>query len=172
MTNPNKRKGTAWESAVRDYLNKAYGLVDSEGAFRDPFDPMNARRAAQEGARDVGDVHAAPFILECKDVEKSAVPKWLRQARAEAVHAGFPYGVVVAKVRGSGVGAGRVHFDVRTWTRVRLALGRTTAEMRARGFTVTVRGLDTDRWYLTIPLREFSILLADLRWVVSCREVR
>ncbi|MCX4663370.1 hypothetical protein [Streptomyces uncialis] len=172
MSNPNKRKGTAWESAVRDYLNTAYGLVDGSGMLRDPFDPMNVRRAAQEGSRDVGDVHAVPFILECKDVRNPAVPTWLRQAETEARNAGFPYGVVVHKTRGLRVAAGRVHFSVRTWTRVRLALGRTTEEMRARGFTVTVRGLDSGRWYMTLPLDRFAVLLADLRWVVSCRAVR
>ncbi|MFF3552923.1 hypothetical protein ACFYXL_05840 [Streptomyces tsukubensis] len=172
MANPNKRKGTAWESAVRDYLNRFLGLVDADGTFLDPMDGRNIRRAAQEGARDVGDVHAAPFILECKDVEKSAVPKWLRQARIEAVHAHFPYGVVVHKTRGSGVAAGRVHFDVPTWTRVRSALGlhpREAAELY--GVTVSARGLGTGRWYATVTLERFAVLLADVRAGVS-RAVR
>ncbi|WP_405793361.1 hypothetical protein [Streptomyces sp. NBC_01506] len=173
MTNPNKARGTAWESAVRDHLNRTLGLVDSLGSFLDPFDSRNIRRAAQEGARDVGDVHAVPFILECKDVIGPAVPTWLRQARVEAVHAGFPYAVVVHKRRGLGVRSGRVHFDVRTWTRTRTALGLSTRDMfAAYGFAVSLRGLDTSRWYLTTDLDHFAVLLADVRGAVVCRAAR
>lgn len=173
MANPNKTRGTAWESAVRNWLNAFLGLVDDDGAFLDPFDGMNIRRAAQEGARDIGDVHAVPFILECKDVRSPAVPTWLRQARAEAVHAGFPYGVVVHKVRGLGVRSGRVHFDVRTWTRTRTALGLSSRAMSERyGFTATVRGLDSGRWYLTTTVEQFAALLSDVRAGVAGRAVR
>ncbi|MFE0701171.1 hypothetical protein [Streptomyces sp. NPDC058872] len=164
MANPNKARGTAWESAVRDFLNRFLGLVDERGTFVDPFDGMNVRRAAQEGAADVGDVHAVPFILECKDVASAAVPTWLRQAEVEARHAGFPYGVVVHKTRRAPVHAGRVHFTVRTWTRVRLALGHTSRTMaELYGGTFTVRGLDTGRWYVSLPLWDFASLLADYR---------
>ncbi|MFJ5707599.1 hypothetical protein [Streptomyces sp. NPDC093105] len=164
MANPNKIRGTAWESAVRDFLNRFLGLVDERGTFVDPFDGMNVRRAAQEGAADVGDVHAVPFILECKDVASPAVPTWLRQAEVEARHAGFPYGVVVHKTRRAPVPAGRVHLTVRTWTRVRLVLGHTSRTMaELYGCTFTVRGLDTARWYVSLPLRDFASLLADYR---------
>ena len=86
-------------------LHHATRNADDTGTLADPFNGMNVRRAAQEGARDVGDVHAVPFILECKDVRSPAVPTWLRQADAEAGHAGFPYGVVVHKRRGSATGS-------------------------------------------------------------------
>ncbi|MFD7069839.1 hypothetical protein ACFV97_21710 [Streptomyces sp. NPDC059913] len=166
MANPNKTRGTAWESSVRNFLNAFLGLVDDNGVFLDPFDGMNVRRPAQEGARDIGDVHAVPFILECKDVKSPAVPTWLRQARVEAVNAGFPYGVVVHKVRGLGVRSGRVHFDVRTWTRTRTALGLSTRGMVERyGFTATVRGLDSGRWYLTTDVERFAELVHDVRAV-------
>ncbi|MFI0262064.1 hypothetical protein ACH4OW_23840 [Streptomyces sp. NPDC017056] len=172
MANPNKTRGTAWESAVRNFLNAFLGLVDERGAFRNPFDGMNVRRPAQEGSADVGDVHAAPFILECKDVRNAAVPTWLRQARVEAVNAGFPYGVVVHKRRGYGVAAGRVHFDVRTWTRTRTALGLSTRAMFERyGFAASLRGLDTGRWYLTTDVAGFATLLSDIRAGVA-RAVR
>ncbi|MEU7191678.1 hypothetical protein [Streptomyces sp. NPDC045369] len=172
MANRNKAKGTAWESAVRDFLNGYLGLVDERGTFRTPLSGENVRRAAQEGARDVGDVHAAPFILECKDVRNPAVPTWLRQARVEAAHAGFPYGVAVHKQRGYSVRAGRVHFDVRTWTRVRRALGLSSRAMAERyAFTPTVRGLDTGRWYLTTDVAGFAALLSDVRAGVA-RAVR
>ncbi|GLW03708.1 hypothetical protein [Streptomyces lavendulae] len=164
MANPNKVKGTAWESDVRNYLNTAGGLVDAYGRFLDPFDPHNARRPAQEGAADVGDVHAAPFVLECKNVKRPSVPGFLRQAEVEAVHAGFPYGVAVVKVPRQGTRRGKVHFTVRTWTRVRLAVGLAAGDMAARyGFTPSLRGLDTGKWYMTTDLEAFGALLRDVR---------
>lgn len=177
MANPNKVKGTAWESAVRDYLNTFLGLVDAHGKFRDPMNGANVRRAAQEGARDVGDIHAAPFVLEAKNTASPAVPTWIRQAEIEAVHAGFPFGVVVRKVRGSSVAMGRVHVSVRTWTRMRLALGMPTDEFAALyGWSVSLRGLDTSRWYLTTTVRDFAHLIDDYRRNVpagvSARAVR
>ncbi|MFD9020784.1 hypothetical protein ACFVZ5_30840 [Streptomyces sp. NPDC059570] len=64
------------------------------------------------------------------------------------------------------VAVGRVHFDVRTWTRVRLLLGLPSRVMARRyGCTSTVRGLDTGRWYLTTTVAEFARLLADVRGV-------
>ncbi|MFJ7061101.1 hypothetical protein ACIQVA_25820 [Streptomyces microflavus] len=173
MANPNKTRGTAWESAVRNFLNAFLGLVDDNGVFLDPFDGMNVRRPAQEGTRDIGDVHAAPFILECKDVRSPAVPTWLRQAKAEAVHAGFPYGVVVHKRRGLGVRSGRVHFDVRTWTRTRTALGLSSRAMFERyGFAASLRGLGSGRWYLTTTVEQFAALLDDMRAGVTTRGAR
>ncbi|GAA0660220.1 hypothetical protein GCM10010193_08940 [Kitasatospora atroaurantiaca] len=164
MANPNKQKGTAWESSVRDYLNVELGQVDEYGRLLDPFDGMNVRRPAQEGARDVGDVHAVPFVLEAKDVAKPTVPSFLRQAEVEAQHAGFPYGVAVVKVRRANVRAGKVHFTVRTWTRVRLALGLKSRDFADRyGFGFSLRGLDTGRWYATTDLERFARLLGDVR---------
>ncbi|MFE7660558.1 hypothetical protein [Streptomyces celluloflavus] len=164
MANPSKARGTAWESAVRDHLNEALGLVDDAGRLKDIFSALNVRRAAQEGARDVGDVHCPPFVLECKDVKSPAVPTWLRQAHVEAFHAGYPYGVVVHKLRRANVRLGRVHFGVRTWTRVRVAMGLTTAQMRERyAFAPAVRGIDSTRWYLTTDVARFAQLVADLR---------
>ncbi|MEV6730052.1 hypothetical protein [Streptomyces sp. NPDC051364] len=164
MANPNKAKGTQWESDVRNYLNMTGGLVDVYGRFRDPFDPHNVRRPAQEGAADVGDVHAVPFVLECKNVKRPSVPGFLRQAEVEAVHAGFPYGVAVVKVPRQGPGRGKVHFTIRTWTRVRLAVGLAAGDMTERyRFTPSLRGLDTGKWYMTTDLEAFSALLRDVR---------
>ncbi|MFF4531458.1 hypothetical protein ACFY1P_19580 [Streptomyces sp. NPDC001407] len=149
---------------MRDYLNAALGLADEYGKFLDPFDAHNVRRPAQEGAADVGDVHAVPFILECKNVKRASVPTFLRQAEVEAVHAGFPYGIAVVKVPRLNVRRGKVHFSVRTWTRVRLALGlssRAFADQYA--FTVSLRGLDSGKWYMTTELEDFRLLLADVR---------
>ncbi|WP_424213181.1 hypothetical protein ACN20G_14445 [Streptomyces sp. BI20] len=164
MANPNKAKGTGWESAVRDYLNDRLGLVDEFGKFLDPFSALNVRRPAQEGAADVGDVHAVPFILECKNVKSPAVPTFLRQAEVEARHAGFPYGVAVVKSARLNVRRGKVHFTVRTWTRVRLSLGMRSRPFADRySFTVSTRGLNTGRWYFTTEVADFALLLEDIR---------
>lgn len=168
MANPNKRQGTSWESSIRDFLNRVLGLVDEKGRLRDPFNGLNVRRVAQEGAKDVGDVHAVPFVVEGKDVAHAAVPTWIRQAETEAGHANFPFGVVVHKVRRANVARGRVHFGIRTWTRVRLVLGLTTREFYDRyRFTLSLRGLDTGRWYATTDLERFAVLLADVRAVMG-----
>ncbi|MER5260427.1 hypothetical protein [Streptomyces sp. NPDC002855] len=164
MANPNKARGTQWESDVRDYLNAALGLVDDVGKFLDPFDAHNVRRPAQEGAADVGDVHAVPFVLECKAVKSPAVPTFLRQAGVEAVNAGFPYGVAVVKVPRQNTRRGKVHFAVATWTRIRRAIGLSAPEFAKRyGFTPSLRGLDTRKWYLTTDVEAFGVLLGDIR---------
>ncbi|MFC9739172.1 hypothetical protein ACFVKC_14800 [Streptomyces noursei] len=164
MANPNKAKGTAWESAVRDYLNAELGQVDEYGKWLDPYDACNVRRPAQEGAADVGDVHCVPFVLECKNVARASVPTFLRQAEVEARHAGFPYGVAVVKAQRLNVRRGKVHFTVATWTRVRLALGMTARAFADRyGFTPSLRGLDTGRWYMSTDLECFAHLVDDAR---------
>ncbi|MFF8473860.1 hypothetical protein [Streptomyces sp. NPDC015414] len=111
MANASKARGTRWESAIRDYLNGVLG-------YSHPTDWRLVKRQAQEGAKDVGDLHAWPFILEAKDVKSPAVPTWLRQAEAEAVNAGFPYGVVIHKVRGKGPALARVHITDAALSRV------------------------------------------------------
>ncbi|MFD5643595.1 hypothetical protein ACFWIP_17890 [Streptomyces anulatus] len=164
MANQNNAKGTAWESAVRDYLNAALGLVDDDGRFLDIFSALNVKRAAQEGARDVGDVHAAPFVLECKDVANPAVPKWMKQARAEAAHAGFPYGVVVHKARWQSVKRGRVHFGMEAVSGVAAELGVSATELFIGSFLERVeRGTDSTRWYWTTDVEAFGRLLAEVR---------
>ncbi|MFG2183058.1 hypothetical protein ACGFLS_30665 [Streptomyces abikoensis] len=164
MANRNKAKGTQWESDVRDYLNEALGLVDARGVLLDPFDAHNVRRPAQEGAADVGDVHAVPFVLECKNVKRLSVPTFLRQARVEARHAGFPYGVAVVKVPRSNTRRGKVHFAVDTWTRVRLVLGLSSRAFADRyAFAASLRGVDSGQWYMTTELESFRRLLADMR---------
>jgi hypothetical protein len=172
VANPNKARGTAWESAVRDHLNDALGLyVDgwrdlAPGLtkFRNPADPMNVKRQAQEGSYDVGDLHAWPFIVECKDVKNPAVPTWIRQGLVEAKNAGFPYAVVAHKARRLGTRSGRVHMDVRTFTRLRVFFevsAKTFAYLY--GFRPSFRGLDTSRWYFSTTVDDFAALLDAVR---------
>jgi hypothetical protein len=176
MSNPNKAKGTAWETEVTEYLNDALGhyrpnwkLDKLRGVerFVNPLDPLNVKRQAQAGAADVGDLWAWPFIIECKDVRSAAVPAWLRQAEAERINAGFAYGAVAHKTRNANVRAGRVHLSIRDFTRLRLVLrnGGLIGEAMASyyGFTVSARGTDTSCWRASTSLDEFANLLEDVR---------
>jgi len=49
VANPNKRRGTRWESEFAKFLNWELGLVTPDGEFLDPTSPLNARRQAQRG---------------------------------------------------------------------------------------------------------------------------
>lgn len=89
MSNPNKAKGTRWESSVRDYFN-------STG--------QSATRVAQAGA-DVSDVHLnGLFALQCKDVAQQRYNDWVPAAEVQAKNAGLYYSAVVHKKRGQAVG--------------------------------------------------------------------
>jgi hypothetical protein len=176
VANLNKARGTAWESAVRDHLNDALGLyVDGWRdlpagltKFRNPADPLNVKRQAQEGSYDVGDLHAWPFIIECKDVKNPAVPSWIRQGLVEAKNAGFPFAVVAHKTRRLGTRSGRVHVDVRTFTRLRLTLGMPPYVFAAHfGFDSSFRGRDTSRWYFSTTVDDFSALLDAVRQIAA-----
>jgi hypothetical protein len=149
MANPSKARGTRWESAIRDYLNGVLG-------YSHPTDWRLVKRQAQEGAKDVGDLHAWPFILEAKDVKSPAVPTWLRQAEAEAVNAGFPYGVVIHKVRGKGPALARVHITEATWLRMVDSVDAFADEELAMP-VFNARG------YLTWTLADFAQVLAAVR---------
>jgi len=117
--NPNKRRGTAWETAGVRYLREL--LEELDAAFQD------IRRVAQTGVKDVGDAHAHPFCLEFKNAAKLELAAWVEQAEREARNAGLPYGVVVAKRRGKGPRHGYVIMSMETFGRV-LALIRILRE--------------------------------------------
>lgn len=97
MANPNKAKGTSWESAIVKYLNEQLDL--------EPFAPDSARRVPQMGRDDVGDIHIRPVVVESKNVAKIDLASFVRQANVEAANAGaaFPFGVAVVKKRGANV---------------------------------------------------------------------
>lgn len=91
--NPNKSKGTRWESSVRDFLN-------STG--------QSATRVAQAGA-DVGDVHLnGLYALQCKDVAQQRYAEWVPAAEQQAANAGLRFSAVVHKRRNAPVGDGLV----------------------------------------------------------------
>lgn len=111
----NKAKGTAWETAVCRYLNGALGEDN-------PHSLRFVKRQAQAGVKDVGDVWASPFALECKDEAKHNFPGYIRQANSEALNAGMPYGVAVVKKRRANAGDAYVVMDLATFARVLAAL--------------------------------------------------
>lgn len=84
MANPQKAKGTRWETAVTRFLRDA-GLY--------------AYKPRQEGFRDVGDIHVPPFTLQAKDWKDvlAALREGTDGARVQRVNAGLPYGAAVIK---------------------------------------------------------------------------
>ncbi len=93
MSNRPKAIGTEWESRIRDYLREVPLLG-------------HARRAAQEGRFDVGDLHVWPFVIQAKAVRKFDLAGWVKDARAQADQAGFPWSVVYVKKHGRPIGEG------------------------------------------------------------------
>lgn len=103
MANPNKRKGTAWESAIVTFLR-------DQG--------QDARRVAQTGRLDTGDIHAGKFCVEAKNQRAIDLAGFVDQAEREAVHAGLPYGVAVVKRRGKGAASGYAVMSLATLARL------------------------------------------------------
>lgn len=133
MANPAKAKGTAWETAVVRFLREA-GLD-------------TARRNAQHGAKDVGDIGGVPhFAIEAKDHATLAFSEWLDQAEAEAANAGEDFGVVVAKRRRRPVGDAYVVMTLETFTRLVQALLGAEAEVEAlSAWSLPTGGQDGER---------------------------
>lgn len=130
MANPNKVKGTRWESARVEWWR-------SQGeAFE------FAHRVALAGSSDKGDVHvvqshAGAIIEECKNAKRIELTKWLREADAEQDNAGAFVCAVALKLPGVGMtdpGAHPVAMYSRDWARVLmelLRLGDEVARLKA-----------------------------------------
>ena len=104
MTNPNKAKGTRWESAVALHLQD-HG-----------FDVW---RMAQTGEFDQGDLGGLPdFAFECRDRAKLDLAGNVKDAnnRAKAKHS--KYGVAVMKARGKKTADGYVVMDLDTFAQL------------------------------------------------------
>lgn len=123
MSNPNKAKGTAHETATKHYLNEVLGQYregwrELDSPWKDPRDTDNVVRPAQTGVRDVGDLHAWPFVLECKAEREFRLPAYVAQANKEARHAGAEYGVAVVKAPRKNIKDAYVVMDLETFGRV------------------------------------------------------
>jgi hypothetical protein len=94
MSNPNKKKGSAFEIATANYL--AETLADD-----------TIERRILHGAADRVDIAGVKLagkrvVVECK-AEKTLKPaEWLREAEVERVNDSASFGVVVAKRKGVG----------------------------------------------------------------------
>lgn len=120
MSNANKARGTAWESAVCRYLNEVLGIPLAESGLP-KFGArhlMPVVRKVQTGAKDTGDIDAYPFVLEAKNEKTHRLSAYVDQANSEAANAGAPYGAAVVKRRGWNVRHGYVVMDLETFGRM------------------------------------------------------
>lgn len=99
----NKAKGTKWETDLVGFL-KEYGFP--------------ARRVAQEGFKDSGDIHGiSPFVGQAKNWKswEDAIREGLDGAEKQKVNAGEPYGVAFVKRVRKGTGEGYAVMTVATF---------------------------------------------------------
>lgn len=116
-----KAKGTRWETALVDEFT-ARGLP--------------ARRVAQEGFADSGDIHGlSPFIGQAKDWAswQDAIRVGLDGAERQKANAGEPYGVAFVKRARRPTSAGYAVMTVGTFADllVRLRRAEAAATLRA-----------------------------------------
>jgi len=133
-----RKAGTAWESAIVDYL-RVSGWPDVE-------------RRARTGARDQGDIAGlSPFCIEAKSCARADLAAWVAEAKAEAVNARVPFGVAWAKRKGKASPAdGYVVMDGATFADLLLAQ-RALAQRSNPTSTPAVSGFRAP-----IPLRKHS----------------
>ncbi len=88
MSNPNKRKGTEWETRIVKFLHSF------------PYLRHAKRHATIGNIDDEGDIHVFPFVIQAKAVRKHDLPGWVSAAREQADRAGHPWSVVFVKKPG------------------------------------------------------------------------
>ena len=106
MTNPAKAKGTRWESDLKNYFNER---------------GIPARRVAQSGQLDVGDIHGIdPFVGQAKAYRSvvDGIREGVHGATVQAKRAGQPYGVAFVKRPGKSTADGYAVMDIATFTRL------------------------------------------------------
>ena len=91
-----RKKGTAFESAVVGYMQRCLGC-----------DEDAISRTSLHGKRDVGDVRGLrvaglKVAVECKSCSTQELPRWLREAELERGNADADAAVVIHKRRGVG----------------------------------------------------------------------
>jgi hypothetical protein len=112
VSNPNKAKGTTFESAIRDYL------VDQG---------IPAYRPAQAGSKDVGDLHGvSPFVLQAKNYRDlaSALRDGVDGAAKQHVNAKERWGAAVIKRSRRSTKDAYVVMDLATFAEVLAELRR------------------------------------------------
>jgi Holliday junction resolvase len=92
MTSAAKRKGSAYERTIVQYLRECGFAVD---------------RTRAGWSDDRGDIHGiespegVPFVFECKNQRTLRLPDWIRELEAEIGNAGGVAGVLVHKKHGT-----------------------------------------------------------------------
>lgn len=117
----NKRKGTAWESALVGFFR---GLG------------IEARRVAQEGHLDSGDIHGiSPFVGQAKNYKswEDAMRLGLDGANRQKVIAGEPFGVAFVKRIRKGVGGGYAVMSIDDFAALLVRLRRAESGAPPRG---------------------------------------
>jgi hypothetical protein len=100
VSSPSKRKGTAFERAVADYLDERL--------------PWQIDRMIQHGAFDRGDIIGVPdWALECKATREFKLAQFVDEAETEAGNAGVPFGAAIVKSPGRAVGDAFVVMSLR-----------------------------------------------------------
>lgn len=94
-----KQKGTAFESAIVEYLQN--NLCDA-----------TIERRALNGTRDRGDISGVVFcgermVLECKNENRMRLAEYMREAETEASNDNAPYYAVIHKKRGVGISSAK-----------------------------------------------------------------
>jgi Holliday junction resolvase len=103
MPNPQKRKGTSWESAIVAFLRER---------------GIDAVRVAQTGVKDTGDIHAGEWMIEAKNARSIDLAAFCDQTENERQNSGKTYGVVVVKRRNHGAAKGYAVMTLETLARI------------------------------------------------------
>jgi len=83
LTTPQKRKGTAWENVVANFLSEYWPTIER-------------RQAGNQ--KDKGDLMGVPFtVFECKDHATLKLSEWTDHLFEQMEHAGAFRGVVIVK---------------------------------------------------------------------------
>ncbi len=101
MTNTAKAKGTAFETAVVNFLKTRWPGVE---------------RRALAGNKDKGDIQGIPgWALECKNTAAITLATFVDEALVEARNAGVQFGAAIIKRRGKGVSQAYVVMTLEQW---------------------------------------------------------
>ena len=84
-----KRKGTAAESALVDYLGRFF---------------VGIERRALSGSKDRGDIAGIPkIVIEVKNHKSYKIPEWIKETQIETMNDEAHYGFLVIKPNGIGL---------------------------------------------------------------------
>lgn len=91
MVNKSKNKGTAAETAVKNYLFDEHDFM--------------SYRLVLSGSKDRGDVavFGLPLTIEVKNCATMKLAEWVDEAQKEKANSGVPLGVVWHKRKGKGL---------------------------------------------------------------------